>query len=114
MSNALVMAVVLAATTASPPHATGPWVTFNNGSNVEYSVNLGSIERSMKDGLPNAARILIHREGGPKELEPYAFNVMEFDCSGHFAMWGDLKPEDVTPGTLASLIEEAACWGPKP
>jgi hypothetical protein len=113
----MIAMIAAAATTAMlclPTHAEPfkDWKTISV-KGINYRISLGSIKRKTMDhaDLPTGAQILVYRDdGGPPDDE--AFFTMVFDCTGHFMLWH--HPEDtrrINPDSMASQLEDVACWG---
>lgn len=89
------------------------WTAVGTKDGMTVFANLNSIERKAKGNvnLPTSAHMLIYRNDGTDKID--GFHIVGFNCRGRFVVWD--HPDDlitIEPGSLASKLEDIACWGP--
>lgn len=115
MRRIIIAAVLLGAAAHFTAGAEEPdWRTVGELDGVAYIADYHSIIRTAKTNInmPTQARITVYRHAGG-EIDKRAFMVMRFDCKGRFGFWDDpASMEKIKVGSIASGLEDAACWGP--
>ncbi len=91
------------------------WTTVGTKDGMTVLANLNSIQRKAKGNvnLPTSAHMLIYRDDGTGKMNEDGFHIVGFNCRGRFVVWD--HPDDlitIEPGSLASKLEDLACWGP--